>query len=269
MNRSVDLTNIICDNYVEERFKRYAELTGHIHDLHHKLYFNIYDDFISNALRIQAKQQEEWNCLTEQEKSLSLILLKFDSHNYNKKLYIKHCDLCTICYEPITNNTNAYLTECGHPFHKTCITRYYNHSYNRKQNGKLFNWRISCPICRNELIKCTWLETKYTLEPWRLEFCNKSCRNLDYNFYKNFISHDILRCRGCKCTPGCGNIVGTGHKIGCKACYMWKYFSKQDLLNHNKHCCLVKLQTNKKNHKLCSLWFGIRNIIHRLITILT
>lgn len=59
------------------------------------------------------------------------------------KTYIKVGDECPICLDPILAKTNAYLTCCGHAFHKRCILTAYH--------TQIFEWNIfsfRCPICR-------------------------------------------------------------------------------------------------------------------------
>lgn len=60
------------------------------------------------------------------------------------KRYIKQFEECPICYDPISHKSNAYLSECGHAFHKSCI---YN-AYESKQLTKLYS-AFRCPMCRS------------------------------------------------------------------------------------------------------------------------
>lgn len=60
------------------------------------------------------------------------------------KMYIKPFEECPICYEQIIRKSEAYLTECGHSFHKICITK----SYEAKQLMKP-NSIFRCPCCRS------------------------------------------------------------------------------------------------------------------------
>lgn len=264
-HQSLDLLNIITDDDVEAKHQRYEQLLGHVQEIHTRPISNWNDKFLI-VLRHQAKQKEEWNSLTEQEKSLDMLLLKFEDYNCSKKVYIKQCEQCSICFDPIINNKSGYLTECGHAMHKKCITKYYNSSYNRIKKGRSFKWHIACPICRNELIKCTWLERRYSLEPWRHEFRKKPRCNLDYEFQEELLSHDILCCTGCKCTPGCGNIVGTGYHHGCKACYMWRHTSVRDLRNHTVNECKINKKQNLKRLYWCSLMVGVRHFMYKLVS---
>lgn len=67
--------------------------------------------------------------------------------NYKIKCYIRPNDECCICYNNIDKKNNAFITNCGHVFHKKCIF-----------NVLKFKWLSSkytsvarCPICRCSL----------------------------------------------------------------------------------------------------------------------
>lgn len=61
--------------------------------------------------------------------------------NLKIKHYIKIGELCSICYDNINHKNNAYLTDCGHSFHKTCINKWLIET---KMEG-------NCPICRQDI----------------------------------------------------------------------------------------------------------------------
>ena len=62
--------------------------------------------------------------------------------NINRKCYIRPGEICPICYDAILTKKSAYLTRCGHPFHKTCILKSMD-IYSKKQH--------TCPMCRKYL----------------------------------------------------------------------------------------------------------------------
>ena len=66
--------------------------------------------------------------------------------NLKRKCYIKPGEECPICMDKIVNKANAYLTCCGHSFHKTCIFKsmetFWTHNYAKN---------FKCPICRTNL----------------------------------------------------------------------------------------------------------------------
>lgn len=66
--------------------------------------------------------------------------------NINRKCYIKPNEECPICMESIMMNSTAYLTCCGHSFHKTCIFK----SMEAHWNKSCFK-NFKCPICRRNL----------------------------------------------------------------------------------------------------------------------
>lgn len=63
-----------------------------------------------------------------------------------RKCYIKAGDECPICMDPIFNKSNAYLTWCGHSFHKSCIFHYMETKWVTKYASN-----THCPMCRKSL----------------------------------------------------------------------------------------------------------------------
>lgn len=63
----------------------------------------------------------------------------------NNKMYIWSQETCIICMEKIKIKTDAYLTDCGHSFHKHCITHYYHYI------KMISNKPLKCPMCRSNL----------------------------------------------------------------------------------------------------------------------
>lgn len=71
---------------------------------------------------------------------------QFNSCNFKRKVYIKPGEECPICLENIVTKSNAYLTGCGHSFHKKCLFK--NYEANRKMKA---NCSLNCPMCRSNL----------------------------------------------------------------------------------------------------------------------
>jgi hypothetical protein len=71
----------------------------------------------------------------------------------NKKCYIGFGEMCSICIEPIMLKKDAWLTPCGHQFHRKCLIN--NHRY-RQINSMTIEYsnEIPCPICRTGLVNC-------------------------------------------------------------------------------------------------------------------
>jgi hypothetical protein len=59
----------------------------------------------------------------------------------NKK-YIKIGEECSICLEKIFHKNNAFLTLCGHSFHKSCLALQHSKNY----------LDACCPLCREDYI---------------------------------------------------------------------------------------------------------------------
>jgi len=66
--------------------------------------------------------------------------------NLKIKHYIKIGEECPLCYEPIWYRRDAFLTDCGHSFHLSCI-----HSYEMANMFDDGAFGISCPMCRSDM----------------------------------------------------------------------------------------------------------------------
>ena len=63
----------------------------------------------------------------------------------NNKMYVWSQETCIICMDKINLKSNAYLSDCGHCFHKNCIVNYFH--YIKMISRK----NMKCPICRCNL----------------------------------------------------------------------------------------------------------------------
>jgi hypothetical protein len=63
------------------------------------------------------------------------------------KCYIKPGEECPICYEQILTKTTAFITNCGHAFHKKCIFK----CMETKWLSKAYLSSVRCPLCRCSL----------------------------------------------------------------------------------------------------------------------
>lgn len=71
------------------------------------------------------------------------------NHNFNafhNKTYVKYDDKCSICVDCIGPAHKAFITECGHIFHRTCLSEYFH--FLKLNKHKLC---LICPICRANL----------------------------------------------------------------------------------------------------------------------
>ena len=61
----------------------------------------------------------------------------------NIKCYIYHEEKCSICLDKITRKKDAFLTGCGHAFHRECLFKYFEIKWKCKPFSTL-----RCPLCR-------------------------------------------------------------------------------------------------------------------------
>ena len=62
---------------------------------------------------------------------------------FKVKSYIKIGEECPICMEGIFHKINAYITGCGHSFHRKCLSKVFQTKWKTKAYSVL-----RCPICR-------------------------------------------------------------------------------------------------------------------------
>lgn len=67
--------------------------------------------------------------------------------SYKIKCYIKPGEECPICYEEIMTKSTAFITNCGHSFHKKCIFK----CMESKWLSTSYTSTARCPICRCSL----------------------------------------------------------------------------------------------------------------------
>lgn len=67
--------------------------------------------------------------------------------NLNVKCYIRPGDECPICYDLIERKSTAFITPCGHNYHKKCIFDYFK----SKWTSTSYTSVVRCPICRCSL----------------------------------------------------------------------------------------------------------------------
>jgi len=67
--------------------------------------------------------------------------------NSKIKCYIKPGDECPICFDPILTKSSAFITHCGHAFHKKCL----HTSIRMKWESCNYLRAARCPMCRCSL----------------------------------------------------------------------------------------------------------------------
>lgn len=127
------------------------------------------------------------------------------SENIYIKHYIKVGEECPICYEQIWHRKNAYLTICGHSFHKSCLYTFW---------FKNIHQDFSCPMCRTDEGGEVWeddfiryreidkyVENRELLRP---AFCTK-----EDNDFNDIVPHVCGTKKKCKV---CTNYINHGEK---------------------------------------------------------
>lgn len=118
--------------------------------------------------------------------------------DFKRKTYIKFGQECPICIEPIIRKQDAYLTPCGHGFHKKCIFDAFEAKWKTKWASQFY-----CPMCRCRLGQID-IENRYNYSN------NNGLDDLE-NFWTN---KDYRYCY--PCTNGYNH--NEGMKLNCNAC---------------------------------------------------
>lgn len=63
------------------------------------------------------------------------------------RCYIRPGDACPICCDPILTKSSAFITDCGHHYHKKCLFKYME----TKWISNKYLTSIKCPMCRCSL----------------------------------------------------------------------------------------------------------------------
>lgn len=76
--------------------------------------------------------------------------------HFRRKRFISPYEECSICLETIMKESDAYLTNCGHAFHKSCLFKSYEIGYYEHRpynlNGIWNFFQFNCPLCRKQII---------------------------------------------------------------------------------------------------------------------
>ncbi len=125
----------------------------------------------------------------------------------NVRAYIHIGSTCPICLTSINHKRNAWITNCGHSFHRSCLMQSYN-SYMNNPNIIKYTNCMPCPMCRYELPTCC---CGFEIEKYQ-QIYGEPRRELDY--LENFeMLKDLLipeECYKCKKYLGMNN--------NCKEC---------------------------------------------------
>ena len=123
----------------------------------------------------------------------------------NVKCYINPNSECSICLEKITHKSNAYLTSCGHGFHKSCLFKSFETKWEIKPKSV-----FKCPLCRSN-IGYLEIHEKYNV------FNGNGLDQLE-NFW---LCKDYLMCELCNIPTHY-----RGMKSTCMECITYRKFGK-------------------------------------------
>lgn len=88
----------------------------------------------------------ECYCYTKQQVLPSTIGNQTIPCSIRRKCYIRQGEECPICLENIFRKNEAYITCCGHSFHKSCIFKSMETHWKHKYASN-----FKCPMCRAKL----------------------------------------------------------------------------------------------------------------------
>lgn len=129
----------------------------------------------------------------------------------NIRCYIKPGQECPICYDPIMTKQSAFITNCGHSYHKKCLFK----CIESKWSTTKYISPARCPICRCSLGHPDFIR-RYRSNYFDLNY--KDDNELD-KLEDFWISSDFV-------LPSfCSN--GYDHYLGCdKLCFMCRSYRK-------------------------------------------
>lgn len=76
--------------------------------------------------------------------------------NIRVKCYINPQEECSICLDIISKKSNAYLTNCGHAFHKLCFFQMYETNFKQHRPINRDYFKCKCPVCRRQIFGPTF-----------------------------------------------------------------------------------------------------------------
>lgn len=91
--------------------------------------------------------------LYESGRTSSKVLLPFTIGDHRipcsvkRKCYVRPGEECPICFEAIQTKRSAYITACGHAYHKICLRKYME----SKWLSTKYTSNARCPLCRSLL----------------------------------------------------------------------------------------------------------------------
>lgn len=101
-----------------------------------------------------------------------------------EKIYIRFGEECPICFEPIYFRNSAFLTPCGHAFHKKCLHNAHTTRLLICDNSS--EDKLYCPMCRHDVpTELFYNPMKYNINKLPIEKINGK-KNCDFIKNTNF-----------------------------------------------------------------------------------
>jgi hypothetical protein len=125
--------------------------------------------------------------------------------NIKYRCYIRPGDECPICCEEILTKSSAYITNCGHYYHKKCILKYME----TKWLSTSYTSTARCPMCRSSLGHPDFVQ-RYRANYFSINYKNDneldkledfwiSCEYKLPVFCSNGYDHYLGICKNCSC----------------------------------------------------------------------
>jgi hypothetical protein len=142
-NKRQDNTNIMCT--LEDCFTPYDRTRwAHYPDEDEPMPGMIYPSNIGNQMITKVQHEFVRN---RHGRMMRKEVPRTAAENLRVKQYIRWGEECPICMDPITTKKNAYLTECGHAYHKTCMSHMMHHDYHTDNLNETRRCGL-CAVCR-------------------------------------------------------------------------------------------------------------------------
>ena len=122
---------------LEDIFYLYERNSRYYHDCNLKNSIEECNDCWSNDCYCHFKQEVKPFTIGDQDTPC----------DFKVRCYIKPGDECPICFESIMMKSSAFITNCGHHFHKKCLFKYIE----TKWLSSSYASTAKCPMCRCSL----------------------------------------------------------------------------------------------------------------------
>lgn len=132
------------------------------------------------------------------------------------KCYIKYGEICPICREEIITKNSAFITNCGHAYHKKCLFKYIQIKWLTSKQTSV----ARCPMCRTSLGYPEFIQ-RYKSSYFTVNY--KDDNKLD-KLEDFWISNELIL--PCFCSNGYDHYLGMK-----KECYLCKTYIEKGVTN--------------------------------------